>query len=199
MHPCGVVLSNTSLLDRLPVQADTDDVEDLGLLKLDVLGVRMQSAAAHAVTKSAPPPARQSTSTTGSRSPSSRPRTRWGCSSWSPRPAGSGRPPPARDPQDVIADISLFRPGPVQGAVPALYITARRGAAPTYPHPDLEPVLRDTYEVTIWHFTDHRNSRIACELQRCVAQVSARSTSVGSVGLQDMSVRCRAEGDRRGG
>ncbi|WP_282688182.1 MULTISPECIES: hypothetical protein [unclassified Streptomyces] len=84
MHPCGVVLSNTSLLDRLPVQADTDDVEDLGLLKLDVLGVRMQSAAAHAVTKSAPPPARQSTSTTGSRSPSSRPRTRWGCSSWSP-------------------------------------------------------------------------------------------------------------------
>lgn len=62
MHPCGVILSNTSLLDRLPVQptpgaeypmvqADKDDVEDLGLLKLDVLGVRMQSAMAHAVTE----------------------------------------------------------------------------------------------------------------------------------------------------
>jgi error-prone DNA polymerase len=31
------------------VQADKEDVEDLGLLKLDVLGVRMQSAMAHAV------------------------------------------------------------------------------------------------------------------------------------------------------
>ena len=30
-------------------QFDKDDVEDLGLLKLDVLGVRMQSAMAHAV------------------------------------------------------------------------------------------------------------------------------------------------------
>ncbi len=38
----------------------------------------------------------------------------------------------------VIADISLFRPGPVQGGMPALYIAARHGAAPTYPHPDLD-------------------------------------------------------------
>ncbi len=62
MHPCGVILSNATLLDRLPVQptrggqypmvqADKEDVEDLGLLKLDVLGVRMQSAMAHAVTE----------------------------------------------------------------------------------------------------------------------------------------------------
>lgn len=71
MHPCGVLLSDATLLDRTPVvptsgevphslkgmggapiamsQFDKDDVEDLGLLKLDVLGVRMQSAMAHAV------------------------------------------------------------------------------------------------------------------------------------------------------
>ena len=59
MHPCGVLLSDASLLDRTPVvrsgegfpmsQFDKDDVEELGLLKLDVLGVRMQSAMAHAV------------------------------------------------------------------------------------------------------------------------------------------------------
>lgn len=62
MHPCGVLLSDASLLSRTPVmptsgegfpmaQFDKDDVEDLGLLKLDVLGVRMQSAMAHAVTE----------------------------------------------------------------------------------------------------------------------------------------------------
>jgi error-prone DNA polymerase len=60
MHPCGVILTNTSLLDRLPVQPTPggnypmvqmakEGVEDLGLIKLDVLGVRMQSAMAHAV------------------------------------------------------------------------------------------------------------------------------------------------------
>ena len=59
MHPCGVLLSDATLLDRTPVeqsslgypmsQFDKDDVEDLGLLKLDVLGIRMQSAMAHAV------------------------------------------------------------------------------------------------------------------------------------------------------
>lgn len=60
MHPCGVLLSDSSLRARTPVvptsgegfamaQFDKEDVEDLGLLKLDVLGVRLQSAMAHAV------------------------------------------------------------------------------------------------------------------------------------------------------
>jgi error-prone DNA polymerase len=59
LHPCGVLLSDSTLLDRTPVEAswlgfpmsqfDKEDVEDLGLLKLDVLGIRMQSAMAHAV------------------------------------------------------------------------------------------------------------------------------------------------------
>src|SRR5690606_34927556 len=59
LHPCGIVLSGAGLLDRTPVepsllgfpmsQFDKDDVETLGLLKLDVLGIRMQSAMAHAV------------------------------------------------------------------------------------------------------------------------------------------------------
>ena len=59
VHPCGVLLSDQTLLDRTPVESsflgfpmsqfDKDDVEDLGLLKLDVLGIRMQSAMAHAV------------------------------------------------------------------------------------------------------------------------------------------------------
>jgi error-prone DNA polymerase len=58
LHPCGVILSDATLLDRTPVEAswlgfpmsqfDKDDVEVLGLLKLDVLGIRMQSAMAHA-------------------------------------------------------------------------------------------------------------------------------------------------------
>ncbi|MEV4258965.1 PHP domain-containing protein, partial [Spirillospora sp. NPDC049652] len=59
LHPCGVILSNPTLRDRTPVepsaagfpmsQFDKDDVEAMGLLKLDVIGVRMQSTLAHAV------------------------------------------------------------------------------------------------------------------------------------------------------
>ncbi|MFD0367686.1 DNA polymerase III subunit alpha [Streptomyces sp. NPDC127114] len=194
MHPCGVILSNVSLLDRLPVQptpggeypmvqADKDDVEDLGLLKLDVLGVRMQSAMAHAVAEIRRTTGRvidldnpdhvplddrfaftliQNSDTVGMfqlESPGQQDLV--------------GRLQP-RDPQDVIADISLFRPGPVQGGMPALYIAARHGAAPTYPHPDLEPVLRDTYGVTIWHEQIIDIFAVMTGCDRALAEVARR-------------------------
>ena len=59
LHPCGVVISDGSLLNRTPVEAswlgfpmsqfDKDDVEVMGLLKLDILGIRMQSAMSYAI------------------------------------------------------------------------------------------------------------------------------------------------------
>jgi error-prone DNA polymerase len=79
LHPCGVVLSNSSLLDRTPVEAswlgfpmsqfDKDDVETMGLLKLDVLGIRMQSAMAHASPRSSGHDRSGSTSTTEAQVP----------------------------------------------------------------------------------------------------------------------------------
>ena len=58
MHPCGVILGDATLLDRTPVQPsglglpmsqfDKHDMDPMGMLKLDVLGVRMQSAMAYA-------------------------------------------------------------------------------------------------------------------------------------------------------
>ncbi|WP_405784461.1 DNA polymerase III subunit alpha [Streptomyces sp. NBC_01378] len=171
MHPCGVILSNAALLDRLPVQptpggdypmlqADKEDVEDLGLLKLDVLGVRMQSAMAHAVTEVRRTTGRLLDLDNPDHVPLDDPSTfemirrsdTIGC--FQIESPGQmdlvGRLQP-RHMQDVIADISLFRPGPVKGGMPAKFIAARHGAAPHYPHPDLEPILNDTYGVVIWH------------------------------------------------
>ncbi|GAA2840526.1 hypothetical protein GCM10020220_031870 [Nonomuraea rubra] len=61
LHPCGVLIGNAGLHDRTPVersllefpmsQFDKDDVEEAGLLKLDVLGVRMQSAMAYTLSE----------------------------------------------------------------------------------------------------------------------------------------------------
>ncbi|KUM68209.1 hypothetical protein AQI70_34010 [Streptomyces curacoi] len=139
MHPCGVILSDASLLDRLPVQptpdgaypmvqADKDDVEDLGLLKLDVLGVRMQSAMAHAVAEIRHTTGRQLDLDSPDHVDLADPDTFdlirrgnvLGC--FQIEPSGQqdliARLQP-RHRQDVIAEISLFRPGPVAGGMPA--------------------------------------------------------------------------------
>ncbi|KKD09528.1 DNA polymerase III subunit alpha [Streptomyces sp. WM6386] len=169
MHPCGVLLSDASLLHRTPVmptsgegfpmsQFDKDDVEDLGLLKLDVLGVRMQSAMAHAVAEverasgervdldAVPPgdPATyqliRSTETLGCfqiESPGQRDLV--------------GRLQPATF-HDLVVDISLFRPGPVAADMVRPFIEARHGRAPVrYPHPDLAEPLKGTYGVVVFH------------------------------------------------
>ena len=170
LHPCGVLLSDRTLLDRTPVEAswlgfpmsqfDKDDVEDLGLLKLDVLGIRMQSAMAHAVQRGA-------RGSTASRSTST--------------------PIPLRRPGDVRADPvdahprllpdrvarsaragrqvragDLRRPHHRHLAVPARPGQVRHGDArscgpgragrpPQYLHPDLEPALAETYGVVVFH------------------------------------------------
>ncbi|MFI7321441.1 DNA polymerase III subunit alpha [Streptomyces venezuelae] len=172
MHPCGVLLSDASLLARTPVmptsgeglpmsQFDKDDVEDLGLLKLDVLGVRMQSAMAHAVAeveratgtavdlddpRQVPPgdPATyqliKSTETLGCfqiESPGQRDLV--------------GRLQPATF-HDLVVDISLFRPGPVAADMVRPFIESRHGRAPVrYPHPDLAEPLKETYGVVVFH------------------------------------------------
>ncbi|MEU5417880.1 DNA polymerase III subunit alpha [Streptomyces sp. NPDC020667] len=172
MHPCGVVLSNASLLDRLPVQsspqgaypvlqADKEDVEDLGLVKLDVLGVRMQSAMAHTVAEIRRTTGRQLDLDNPDHVPLDDPETFELIRSAETLGCFQIESPGQQDlvsrlaPQtlaDVVADISLFRPGPVRGGMPARFIAARHGhEPPRYPHPDLEPLLRDTYGVVIWH------------------------------------------------
>ncbi|MEP6464357.1 MAG: DNA polymerase III subunit alpha [Frankiaceae bacterium] len=168
VHPCGVVLSDATLLDRTPVEAswlgfpmsqfDKDGVEALGLLKLDLLGIRMQSAIAHAVAEvrrldgvdvdiDAVPrddPATfaliQSTKTLGCfqiESPGQR------------ELIGKFAPDSFAD---LIIDISLFRPGPVKTDMVRPFLEARQGwCAPSYLHPDLEPALAETYGVVVFH------------------------------------------------
>ncbi|MFB6864271.1 DNA polymerase III subunit alpha [Streptomyces virginiae] len=194
MHPCGVILSNATLLDRLPiqptpggypmVQADKEDVEDLGLLKLDVLGVRMQSAMAHAVKEIRRTSGRQIDLDNPDHVPLGDAgafdliRASDTVGMFQLESPGQqdlvGRLQP-RDVQDVIADISLFRPGPVKGGMPALYIAARHGAAPRYPHPDLMPVLASTYGVTIWHeqIIDMFSVLTGCD--RALAEIARRA------------------------
>jgi error-prone DNA polymerase len=168
MHPCGVILGDASLLNLTPVepsglglpmsQFDKDDMDPMGLLKLDVLGVRMQSAMAYAVrerervfgerielddiAKDDPATfkAIRTTNTLGIfqiESPGQRELT--------------GKHQPTEF-NDLTIQISLFRPGPMKGNMIAPYLDGRHGfAKPEYIHRDLEPILRETFGVVIFH------------------------------------------------
>ncbi len=53
--------------------------------------------------------------------------------------------------EDVVAAISLFRPGTLDAGMVEPYIERKHGRQPVeYDHPLLEPVLRDTYGVIIY-------------------------------------------------
>jgi error-prone DNA polymerase len=168
MHPCGVVLSDAHMLDRTPVersieglpmsQFDKDDVETAGMIKLDVLGVRMQSAMAYALA--------EIERTTGERvdldaidrrdEPTFemiRSARTLGCfqieSPGQRELVGKVAP---RDIGDLIVDISLFRPGPVNSDMITPYLETRhRRRPPCYPHEDLADVLKETGGVVIFH------------------------------------------------
>ncbi|MET8013923.1 DNA polymerase III subunit alpha [Streptomyces sp. NPDC005271] len=198
MHPCGVLLSDAGLLARTPIvptsgegfpmsQFDKDDVEELGLLKLDVLGVRMQSAMAHAVAE-----IRRATGRTvdiddpGQVRPGDpatydliRSTETLGC--FQIESPGQrdllGRLQPTSF-HDLVVDISLFRPGPVAADMVRPFIDARHGRKPArYPHPDLEDALRETYGVVVFHEQIIKIVSIMTGCERDLADEARRALS----------------------
>lgn len=53
--------------------------------------------------------------------------------------------------EDIIALVALFRPGPLQSGMVDDFINRKLGRAVIeYPHPDLEPILKPTYGVILY-------------------------------------------------
>ncbi len=169
LHPCGVILSDTTLGDRTPIEAsfggipmsqfDKDDVEDMGLLKLDILGIRMQSSMAHALAE-----IRRTTGTApdiDALAPFEDADTYELISHAATLGCFQIESPGQRElvgkfgPEnfnDIIIDISLFRPGPVKSDMVIPFLNARQGwSAPHYLHPSLEPALAETGGVVVFH------------------------------------------------
>ena len=168
LHPCGIVLASHDLVQRVPlersanghrmIQADKDDVELLGYLKLDILGVRMLSSMRHALDEIA--------RTTGEKVDldrialddletfeTIRASDTLGC--FQIESPGQRellqKLQPARW-EDLIVDISLFRPGPVKSDMITPYLRRRSGMErPTYIHPGLRAPLQETFGVIVFH------------------------------------------------
>ncbi|MEJ6574209.1 MAG: DNA polymerase III subunit alpha [Actinomycetes bacterium] len=168
MHPCAIVLADQGLRDYAPqqinasgysmLQFDKDDVEAIGLLKLDVLGVRMQSAISYTLSEierleGAPLDIDaialddkktfdliKSTRTLGIfqiESPGQR------------ELVGKFAPETFND---LIIDISLFRPGPVKSDMITPFLATRHGlrVRPRI-HDNLEDILCETEGVVVFH------------------------------------------------
>ncbi|HEX7248670.1 MAG TPA: DNA polymerase III subunit alpha, partial [Actinomycetota bacterium] len=168
LHPCGIVLASHDLVQRVPlersanghrmIQADKDDVELLGYLKLDILGVRMLSSMRHALDEIA--------RTTGEKVDldrialddaatfeTIRASDTLGC--FQIESPGQRELLQKLQPtrwEDLIVDISLFRPGPVKSDMITPYLRRRSGMErPTYIHRGLREPLQETFGVIVFH------------------------------------------------
>src|SRR5919204_978792 len=168
IHNGGMLVTGEPLVDIAPVEPATmegrrvvqfnkDDVEDLGLIKMDMLGLRTLSVVAEALelirdTSGKRPdldalklddPAVYEmcgeADTIGVFQIKSRtqmqtlPRTR------------------PKDFNDLVVEVAIIRPGPIQGNAVHPYIRRKQGReVVTYPHPLLEPILKDTLGVILY-------------------------------------------------
>jgi DNA polymerase-3 subunit alpha len=171
-HAGGVVIAPSKLIDFTPLyceqggdnlvtQFDKDDVEAVGLVKFDFLGLRTLTI------------------------------IDWAMETINRRRASRGEPPldinliPRDDPptydllkrkattavfqlesrgmkeligrllpdcfEDIIALVALFRPGPLQSGMVDDFVNRKHGKAKVdYPHPSLEGILKPTYGVIVY-------------------------------------------------
>src|SRR5438094_897587 len=151
-----VPLEPATMPGRVVIQWDKDDCAALGMIKIDLLGLRMMSVLQEAITMVSerggevdlaqlPPDDRevyamlQRAETIGVFQVESRAQM-----------ATLPRIHPERF-YDLVVQIAIIRPGRIVGDMVHPYIRRRRGREPvTYPHPSLEPILKRTLGVPLF-------------------------------------------------
>ncbi len=167
LHSGGMILSRHPLYRFSPVQVsangvkvvqfDKDDVEALGLVKFDVLGLRMLATLSEAE-EMVQRHLRRSLDLDGlpldDRRTFNLIRSGRTLGVFQIESQGQLHLLAQHQPEtfgDLINEIALFRPGPLQGGMVHPFIRRRRGQERVeYEHPDLEPVLKDTYGVILF-------------------------------------------------
>jgi error-prone DNA polymerase len=168
IHNGGMLVTGEPLVEIAPVEPATmegrrvvqfnkDDVEDLGLIKMDMLGLRTLSVVAEALEliKDA----------TGIRPdldqlPLTDPKVFEMCGAadtigvFQIESRAQMQTLPRTRPQsfnDLVVEVAIIRPGPIQGNAVHPYIRRKQGRElVTYAHPLLEPILKDTLGVILY-------------------------------------------------
>ena len=168
IHNGGMLVTGEPLVDIVPVEPATmegrrvvqfnkDDVEDLGLIKMDMLGLRTLSVVAEAL--------ELIKDNSGTRPDLDQlqlddPKVFEMCSAadtigvFQIESRAQMQTLPRTRPNsfnDLVVEVAIIRPGPIQGNAVHPYIRRKQGREPvTYPHPLLERVLKDTLGVILY-------------------------------------------------
>ena len=166
-HAAGLVISPTALVDHLPLFVDKEgsvltqfagpEVDAIGLIKFDFLGLKTLTLLANTVSRITHTRGREiNLSTLPLDDAATYRKLTHGDTVGVFQMEGSGirklitQLKPSCF-EDIIAVIALFRPGPLDSGAAEQFIRRKHGKEPTtYPHPLLEPVLKETYGVTIY-------------------------------------------------
>jgi error-prone DNA polymerase len=150
-------LERASMPGRVVVQFDKNDVEDLGLIKIDLLGLRTLSVVAETL--------QELEDASGERPDLEAldladPEVYAMCARadtigvFQIESRAQQQTLPRSNPKefnDLVVEVALIRPGPIQGKAVHPYLRRRQGREPvTYLHPLLEPILRDTMGVILY-------------------------------------------------
>ena len=185
IHPGGIVIAPGPITDLAPTQMatkgvvitqfDLDSIERLGLVKLDLLGIRgltVMGDVAEVIHPSEDEASGRSSALEVLEGiPDEDPATSEmvelgrtiGCFQIeSPGMRATLKEIHARDTNDILVALALYRPGPLTGGLKDAFVARYRGLEPAvYLHPALEPLLRDTFGVILYQ---EQVLRIAHEL-----------------------------------
>jgi error-prone DNA polymerase len=152
-----VPIERATMPDRNVVQFDKRDVEDLGLVKMDLLGLRTLSLIKDAV---ADIEARHGELLELGSLPLDDPAVydlicevdTIGLFQVESRAQAQALPRVRpRNFADIVVEVAIIRPGPLQGNMVNPYIRRRQGREPVqYAHPLLEPILKETLGVILF-------------------------------------------------
>ncbi|HLS88010.1 MAG TPA: DNA polymerase III subunit alpha, partial [Sphingobacteriaceae bacterium] len=165
-HLSGLVISRRPLTDITPLQQsakgvvvtqfDKEGVEDLGLIKLDLLPLRTFGAiedARRAIAARDPgfDYERLPLDDPDTFAMISRGETIGVFQLESPAQRALQPRLQAADLEDIVASVAVIRPGPIKGNMVEPLLARRRGEQPiTYLHPSLEPILSKTWGVVLF-------------------------------------------------
>ena len=176
VHPGGMVISPGAMTDLVPTQMaakgvtitqfDLGDIERLGMVKIDLLGIRgltVVGDVAEAIAASSPQ-AFPASPTAGLAVLASIPeqdaqitelirhgRTIGCFQIESPGMRATLREIDARCVDDLMVALALYRPGPLTGGLKDAFVRRHLGKEPAhYLHPALKPLLEDTYGVILY-------------------------------------------------
>jgi DNA polymerase III subunit alpha len=171
VHAAGVVIGDRPLVNYLPLklskdsrddsrrivtQFDMHGVEDLGLLKMDFLGLRTLSVIEDAGRMLGQGAAELDVDRLALDDEATYAMLREGDTTGVFQLEGAGMRSLIRQLapdrfEDLMALVALYRPGPLSANMHEEYAERKHGRRPvSYPHEDLEPVLASTYGVIVY-------------------------------------------------